>query len=198
MPETAPAHAAVVLAAGGSRRLGRSKQLIAHAGEALVHRAARLALATGPACALVVLGAGADAVRAAIADLDVRCVDCPDWQRGMGASLRVGLAALPPGIAAALIVVCDQPALEAAHLRRLVHAWHAQPQRAAASLYAGRLGVPALLPRAWFGALDGGDRGARELLARRSGEVAAIADERLALDIDHPADLARLGDAPAR
>jgi len=198
MPETTPAHAAVVLAAGGSRRLGRSKQLVAHSREALVHRAARLAQTTFPACTVVVVGAEADAVQAAVADLPVRCIECPDWRRGMGASLRAGLAALPAGSAGALIVVCDQPFLEAAHLQRLVHAWQAQPQRAAASLYAGRLGVPALLPRAWFDALDGGDGGARELLARRGGEVAAIADERLAFDIDRPADLARLRDPPPR
>jgi molybdenum cofactor cytidylyltransferase/nicotine blue oxidoreductase len=88
-----------------------------------------------------------------------------------------------------LIVVCDQPALDAAHLRALTAAWRAAPQRAVASAYAQRLGVPALLPRAWFGEIAYGDSGARQLLARRRADVAAIENEALARDIDWPGDL---------
>jgi molybdenum cofactor cytidylyltransferase len=187
---SAPRHALVLLAAGGSRRLGQPKQLLVLEGEPLVRRAARLGLATAPACALLVLGAQAEAVQAATHGLPLRRVDCPDWTAGLGASLRAGLKAVPDGCAGALVLLCDQPALDAAHLQALVATWRTAPGRAAASAYAGVLGVPALLPRAWFDALClDGDRGARDLLRERADQVTALAAPGLAHDIDRPADL---------
>ncbi len=191
---TAPRHALVLLAAGASRRLGEPKQRLRIDGETLVHRAARLGLATAPAQALLVLGAQAETTWAAAGGLDLQRVDCPDWNDGLGASLRAGLAAVSASCEGALIVLCDQPALDAAHLRALVAAWHGQPAQAAASAYAGVLGVPALLPRSWFGALSRnvGDRGARDLLRERADQVLAIPAPALSADIDQPQDLWKL------
>jgi molybdenum cofactor cytidylyltransferase len=185
-------HALVLLAAGGSRRLGQSKQLLELEGETLVHRAARLGLATAPSASLLVVGAQSDAVHAATAGLPLQRVDCPDWAEGLGASLRTGLAAVPGDCAGALVLLCDQPALGAVHLQALVDAWQGRPEHAAASVYDGVLGVPALLPRAWFTALSHstGDRGARDLLRERCEEVIAVPAPALARDVDHPADLA--------
>lgn len=190
MPESfAPAHGVVVLAAGGSSRLGRNKLLLHHEGEALVRRAARLALQTAPLDAVVVLGAEADAVFAQIRDLPIRRVDCAGWCDGMSASLRAGTAALSAECAGALVVLCDQPALEAAHLCALRDAWRASGH-AAASLYAHRLGVPALLPRSWFAQIPArGDRGARDLFVARRAEVQSVSNEALAADIDRPEDI---------
>ncbi|MBW8367238.1 MAG: nucleotidyltransferase family protein, partial [Arenimonas sp.] len=160
----APRHGVLLLAAGGSKRLGQAKQLLEFGGESLVHRAARLALQTAPADAVLVLGAHADAVLAGVATLALRPVRCADWQHGMGASLRDGLAALSPACDGALVLLCDQPDLDADHLLALVDAWRRDPSRAAASAYAGVLGVPALLPRDWFKELAGldADGGARD------------------------------------
>ena len=194
-PEAPAAHGAIVLAAGASGRLGRSKQLLRVDGETLIHRAARLALSTGPLVTLVVVGADADKVAAEVGDLDVQRVDCADWQSGMGASLRAGIGALPAACAGALVVLCDQPALDSTHLQRLCAAWQSGPDRAAASAYAGHIGVPALLPRAWFGEVQqvaGGDRGARDLLVRRHDQVAVVRNEALARDIDRSSDLAAI------
>lgn len=185
MPE--PRHGVVLLAAGASRRLGRPKQLVAIDGEALVRRAARLALATQPADAVVALGAESAMVAAALTGLPVRALPVPDWARGMGASLRAGLDALSPDCAGALVLLCDQPALDAAHLHALVATWRAAPTRAAASAYAGVLGVPAVLPRAWFAAIEAdADRGARDLLRARSAETQAVPCAALAADLDTP------------
>jgi len=187
-------HGLIVLAAGASRRLGTSKQLLRLHGETLVRRATRLGLATKPAAAVVVVGADADSVFASVSDLDVRRVNCADWDLGMGASLRFGLVALPRECAGALIVLCDQPALDTPHLNELVAAWRTNALGAAASAYAGRLGVPAVLPRAWFAELiaDAGEPGARRLLARHRKDVVAIANEALALDVDRDQDLDRI------
>ncbi|HZX92559.1 MAG TPA: nucleotidyltransferase family protein [Rudaea sp.] len=194
MAELPSTHGLIVLAAGASRRLGKSKQLLRLHGETLVRRATRVGLATKPQSAVLVVGAEADFVYASVADLPVHRVDCVDWSLGMGASLRAGLEALPSACAGALIVLCDQPALDAPHLQQLVAAWRANPCGAAASSYSGRLGVPALLPRAWFAELmaDVGDQGARQLLVRRREAVAAIVNEALALDLDQRSDLGRI------
>lgn len=194
----APRHALVLLAAGGSRRLGQPKQLLRLHGETLVHRAARLGLATAPAEAIVVCGANADAVWNALAGLPLRKTMCTAWEDGLGASLATGLGALSPDIDGALVLLCDQPALEADHLLALRDAWRSDPTRAAASAYAGVLGVPALLPRRWFAPLaEGGhDHGARDLLRANAAHVKAIPAPPLADDIDTPEQaLAVTGDS---
>lgn len=193
MSEPVCAHGIVVLAAGASTRLGHSKQLVIHRGEALVRRAARIALATQPCDAVVVVGFDADFVFREVDDLPLRRIDCADWQQGLGASLRAGVDALSADCAGVLVVLCDQPALDAAHLLALRDAWRGMPDRGVASRYANRLGVPALLPRSWFDALDATlDRGMRDLLAERAGQIDAIANESLAFDIDRPEDLRHL------
>ncbi|WP_374473529.1 NTP transferase domain-containing protein [Arenimonas sp.] len=184
-----PRHALIVLAAGGSRRLGETKQLLRLDGESLVRRAARLGLATAPTEAWLVCGANADAVHAEAADLPLRRVDCAGWQAGLGTSLATGVKALGKQVEGALVLLCDQPALDLAHLLALRDAWRVDPRRAAASAYDGVLGVPALLPRSWFATLATGadDRGARDLLRQHSDQVHAVPANGLAQDLDTPA-----------
>jgi CTP:molybdopterin cytidylyltransferase MocA len=184
------AHGAVILAAGASRRLGFPKQLVEIDGEPLLRRAARAVLATQPLDGVVVLGHEADRCAAAVADLPLRRLVAPDWWRGMGPSLRSGIDALDAACTGVLVVLCDQPALDAAHLQSLLSAWNAAPLCAAASGYAGTIGVPALLPRSWLqtAALDG-DRGARALLQARAAQVQVVVNESLARDVDLPGDL---------
>ena len=192
MREMPPArHAVVVLAAGLSRRLGRSKQLLRIDGESLVHRMTRIGLDTHPADCVVVCARVPDAVSAAVADLACRCVPCSDAETGLSASLRCGLRALPAHCDAALVLLTDQPGLDRAHLHALLEAWRSDPRRAAASGYAGQPGVPAILPRTWFAELMQlrGDIGAREILRARRAEVSVVAAARLERDIDRPADL---------
>ena len=194
MPEplaTSPAHGVVILAAGASKRLGQAKQLLEIAGETLLHRVVRFAAASDPAELIVVLAEAATEMREAIRDLPCRIVLCTDANRGMSASLRSGLAALKPICAGALIVLVDQPRLDAAHLCALRDRWRLAPQQAVASRYAETLGVPALLPRSWFAELTqaNADRGARELLRTRT-DVLAIDAPQLAFDLDSLSDLA--------
>lgn len=158
-----------------------------------MHRAARFAVETRPRDAVIVLGCDADAIFPQVEDLPIRRADCADWRLGLGASLRAGVDALRPECAGVLILLCDQPELDAKHLASLCRAWERAPDRGAASFYANRPGVPALLPRAWFDALDAAsDRGMRDLLMQRAAQIDAIANEALAFDVDHPDDLRRL------
>lgn len=193
LAQTRSAHAALLLAAGASRRLGHAKQLIEVDGEPLLRRAARALLATAPHELVIVLGHDADRMRDALAGLPLRIEVAPDCTEGMSASLRAGIAALDPVCAGALVALTDQPALDAAHLIALRDAWRNAPAQAVASAYANVLGVPALLPRAWFADLAQvrGDIGAREVLRARRHAVIAIAAPALACDLDTPLDLGR-------
>ncbi|MGH8172990.1 MAG: nucleotidyltransferase family protein [Rhodanobacteraceae bacterium] len=191
----APArHGVLVLAAGSSKRLGRSKQLIEIDGEPLLRRVARCAVATAPLECVVVLGHDATRIGGALEGLPLRTITIGDFADGMGSSLRAGIAALSPECAGALIVLTDQPALTSEHLAALCATWRIAPERAVASAYAGVLGVPALLPRAWFADLIAlrGDTGARELLRARRGDVSAIRANELARDVDTLADVQNL------
>ncbi len=158
--------AAIVLAAGASRRMGQSKQVLELGGEALVHRAARVALQAGCDPTLVVLGCQAEAVGAALSGLPCTKVVNGDWEEGMASSIRAGLSAVPHHAVAVLLLACDQPAVDADFLRLMIQDFHLEPERVLAAAYAGAVGIPALFPRRCFEALKGltGDRGARSLL----------------------------------
>ena len=193
-----PRHCVIVLAAGRSRRLGQSKQLLRIDGESLVHRATRFALASAPLDCVVVSASDEGDIAGAVADLPCRIVPCADAANGLSASLRCGLLALDPRCDGALIVLTDQPAITAAHLAQLRDRWLDDPECAVASAYAETIGVPAILPRAWFASLIQNDRdsGARDLLRSRREQVHSIAAEHLALDVDTPDDLARINIGP--
>lgn len=184
-------HAAVVLAAGGSTRLGQPKQLLTRDGEALVHRAARLALASGASRVLVIVGAHAKEVRAALGDLPVECLVNTAWQAGMAGSVRLAAEALTRNEGATLLMACDQPALELPHLQALQSAAQHSVAGTAATRFGDRIGIPALvspamLRQAW--ALDG-DRGLRDVLNAAGADVAACEAPELAHDIDTPDDI---------
>jgi CTP:molybdopterin cytidylyltransferase MocA len=168
--------AAVVLAAGASTRLGEPKQLAVVGGERLLERTVRVASEAGCAPVVVVLGAGAEEIRAACALGDAIVAVNEEWGEGMGASVRVGVRAVHDA-EGVVVMTCDQPAVTAEHLLVLM-----ATGEATASGYAGRRGVPAYFPAGMFGALLElkGDAGARELL--REARVVELAGGELDVD----------------
>jgi molybdenum cofactor cytidylyltransferase len=187
-------HAALLLAAGGSVRLGTPKQLLEIDSEPLVRRAARALLTTEPGGLYVVVGAHAEEVFRAVAEVTAERIDCHDWEEGLSASLRAGVAALPGSIDGVLVALCDQPAMDAAHMQRLIATFRLHPSEAVASAYSGVLGVPAVLPRTWFEELSElrGDAGARELLRSASRVVHAVEAPALGFDVDTASDRSQL------
>lgn len=184
-------HVAVVLAAGGSTRLGRPKQLLTRDGETLVHRAARLALASGAARARVIVGAHADDVVAAVRDLPVECLVNPRWNEGLAGSVRVAVDALAAHDHATLLLTCDQPALDLAHLQALLAAARAAPSGSAATRFGDRVGVPAVVAPAVLRVARAvqGDRGLRDVLNATGAGVIACDAPDLGIDIDTPEDV---------
>jgi CTP:molybdopterin cytidylyltransferase MocA len=174
-------------------RLGRPKQLLQVRGEPLVRRLAKAALRSKADSVVVVLGCRAPEVAAVLDDLPVLLAVNADWPAGMASSIQVGLAELPPGTEAALLLTCDQPAVDARILNRLIRAAGEDPLARAACAYADTVGIPALFGRGWFPRFREleGDRGAKTLL---DGEgVAVVAWEPGAHDLDTPEDVARWG-----
>lgn len=184
---------AVVLAAGGSSRLGRPKQLLVHEGRTLVRRAAGTAVAAGCEPVVVVLGAHREAVAAELAGLPVRTVDNPEWQAGMGHSLRVGVRALPE-VDAVLVLLCDQLRVDSTHLKALVDTFARTRSPIVASGYEGARGVPALFSRALRPELEAleADQGARKVLVREPSRVVEVPFPGGSEDVDTAADLSRL------
>ena len=140
--------AAVVLAAGAARRFGAPKQRL------LLPRVLERVRASGVGEIVVVAGAYA-------LEADVRIVDCDDWERGPGASLRCGLEALRPEVEAAVVVLADGPNLAPTAIDRVVEAWRKTGADVVAASYGGDRGHPVLLARRAWGAIP--DEGARML-----------------------------------
>lgn len=187
----------ILLAAGGSSRMGRPKQLLPFGKTTLLRHAAETAVATGLSPIVVVLGAEDEACRAELNGLRVATVGNDEWARGMGGSIRTGLEELEriaPGMEAALIMLHDQPRISASSLRELVKRWSAKGGTIAAAVYAGTTGVPAVFDRRHFAELksleSGG--GAKGILARHDARVARLELPEALDDIDSPEDYARL------
>ena len=141
--------AAIVLAAGAASRFGAPKQRLLLPG---VLERVRRSSVDG-----IVVVAGAYALDAEGAEV----VECPDWKRGPGASLRCGLAALPRAAEAVIVCLADGPSLEPQAIDRVISAWHAGAGPLLAASYGGERGHPVLLARGLWGAIP--DEGARAL-----------------------------------
>jgi molybdenum cofactor cytidylyltransferase len=160
----------------------------------LVHAlgAARGALPHSPL--IVVLGAQAQRLRLLVrrAAPTALVVHNARWGIGLATSLNAGLDAVPARTAAILVTLVDQPNVDRHSLRKLLAAWRRRPGSAAAALYGGHPGVPAVLPRRYWRALRElrGDAGARTLL--RSAGITTVPMPEAELDIDTAADAATL------
>jgi CTP:molybdopterin cytidylyltransferase MocA len=187
--------ACIVLAAGGSRRLGFPKQLVRRRARSLLAHALAAAHGALPHSPLiVVLGADVLRLRLAVRRAAPRVVVVHNshWADGLAGSLNAGLAAVPRSVRSILVTLIDQPNVDHRTLLRLLHAWRRRPGVAAAALYAGRPGVPAVLPRRYWRAIRElrGDAGARALL--RGSGITIVAMPEAELDIDTRADLVHL------
>jgi CTP:molybdopterin cytidylyltransferase MocA len=190
--------AAIVLAAGASRRLGQPKQLLIYGEETLLERAIRVAGEAGAAPVLAVLGANCAVILAAVDLIHAVSLINDNWEKGIATSIHAGLESLDavaPQADAALILSCDQPRLTADHLHLLIEAFAARREPSiVASAYAGVVGIPAIFPRVAFPHLLAlrGDQGARAILAQPPCPLVPVPFAGGEVDIDQPGDLAQL------
>jgi molybdenum cofactor cytidylyltransferase len=184
----------LVLAAGASTRLGQPKQLVKLGGRPALHRVVSNCVSVAGNAVTVVLGASAQEMTHLLGHSPASVVINRQWEEGIAASIRRGLAAMPTTCEAVMIVLGDQVAVTADDLKRLVNAWKQEEGVIAAAMYDHHVGVPAIFPRICFSELAQlrGDQGARLILERNSYRLARVAMPNAGVDLDTPADLATL------
>lgn len=187
----------LILAAGGSSRLGRPKQLVRIREKTLLEQAVTMALNSGLQQLYVVLGACFDEIEPTISHLPVTIIRNEQWQEGMGGSISRGMnAILEAGRhEAVLIMLCDQLHITAEHLQALSEAYEQKKGSIVVTDYGVQKGVPAIFDRSYFPELEklSGDTGAKKILQQHADRLHSISFEQALIDVDTPEDLHQNG-----
>jgi len=182
--------AIIILAAGGSRRLGRPKQLLPYKGRTLLRHAAEVAVTSEAIVKMLVLGSEAERMKKEIHDLPLKLIINNHWNEGISTSIRAAVQALPGSVEAALFMLCDQPMVSSGLISRMIDARASPGKPIVACEYAGTVGVPALFSRAYFDELSAleGDTGAKRVITTHIQDVFRVPFPEGSIDIDTPED----------
>ena len=180
---------AVILAAGGSSRFGQSKQLLPFRGKTLVRAIIDAACEAGCSPVVVVIGSKGEKIYPELRHANVVEVRNAGWQCGIGSSIRSGVQALidhAPDVEAILLLVCDQPAVNARVIEDLIATRETTKKEIVASSYADTVGVPALFNRSLFERLLSlvDEAGAKSIILQNPERVAQFPFPEGAIDID--------------
>jgi molybdenum cofactor cytidylyltransferase len=186
----------VILAAGGSHRMGQPKQLLRFRERTLLRHAAETAVASVCRPILVVIGANAELVSVELQSLPVLIAYNPEWASGIGSSLRVAIETLGAidGIEGVVITLSDQPLVTADAVNRIVETHYQTGKDIVASEYADTHGVPLFIGRRFFDEVSAlaGTEGAKRVIDRHLEEMTTVPLLEAAFDIDTPGEYARL------
>lgn len=188
---------AVILAAGGSSRFGEPKQLIRFRGKSLVRRTIDAACEAGCSPVVVVIGSEDEKLYRELDRTNVIRAQNQEWTRGIGSSIRCGLQGLissAPDVEASVLLVCDQPAVDARVIERLIALRETTGKSIVASSYADTLGVPAVFDRSLFAELLSLDdeAGAKPIISRNRNRVEQCPLPEGEIDIDTREDWEKL------
>ncbi len=187
--------AIVLLAAGGSTRMGSPKQLLDFKGKKLIQIVVERLLACRCFPTVVVLGAQAGAIAPYCGYHDLNVIENPNWQTGMASSIRCGfefVETMFPDAGHILLALVDQPHVEAEHYYALVETSERFPDKVIAAYYEGQVGAPMVFPRRHFALLSRltGDRGAGAAVrALDPADVVQVPLPLAAVDWDRPGDV---------
>lgn len=187
--------AAIVLAAGLSRRMGQAKLLMPVGGRAIIRYVVESVLAGGVDSVWVVTGPDVEPIEAALAGFEVQIVVNPAPEEGQAGSVRTGIAALPPSVDAVLVALGDQPSLAPSIIPALLAARRASPKLIVAPRYRDGQGNPVLFKREIFPELLRltGDQGARPIIQKEPARVEWVdLDLPMPPDVDTPDDYERI------
>ncbi|MEA2638603.1 MAG: molybdenum cofactor cytidylyltransferase [Chloroflexota bacterium] len=181
--------------------MGEPKQLLEIGGRPLLELVVAAACASQLDAVVVVLGARAEEITAAVDLGRARVVVNPDYEQGLSTSLRAGIASLGADVSRALVILGDQPDVDASLLDRLLDLQEASGLPAAALSFEGLLHPPMVLARGMWSGLEalGGDVGLRAVVHAHPELVAALPAERPGghpVDIDTPEDFEQLRAEP--
>jgi len=183
----------ILLAAGSSSRMGRSKQLLEINGKPLLLHSAKAAIGSGASNVIVILGANEQPHREIIRELPVNIIVNHYWKSGMGSSIKVGLNYLirkSSETEAVIIMVCDQPALTEHHLQKLIVEFKETKSPIIASSYSGTSGVPALFARSFFSnvLMLRDEEGAKKLIQQFPEQIRTVNFPEGVFDLDTSED----------
>ncbi|MEQ8508823.1 MAG: molybdopterin-binding/glycosyltransferase family 2 protein [Rhodospirillaceae bacterium] len=184
--------AAVVLAAGQSRRMGSVNKLLEPVdGEPLIRRTVSSIVNSGAQSVIVVTGHEGDLVKAALSGLDVTFASNPDYADGLSTSLKVGLSRVPPQCDGAVICLGDMPNLSTPHIDALIAAYRPEAGQAiVVPVHKGKRGNPVLWDKRFFEGISevSGDVGARHLIGTYAELVTEVdfGDTAVLTDLDTP------------
>jgi molybdenum cofactor cytidylyltransferase len=187
---------AVVLAAGGSSRMGRPKQLLPFHGRTLLRHTAEVAVAAVGGPVVVVLGNRASELALQLDGLPVFVVENAAWSQGPGTSVRAGMRVIDEhyDVDAVVFLLCDQPFVDVVQIGLLLEVWRESGLPMGASGYSETVGVPAVFACECFPALHAieASAGAKQLLVQRPDAVTVVPFPAGAVDLDTPEDYERL------
>jgi molybdenum cofactor cytidylyltransferase len=188
-----PQVSAIVLAAGSSRRMGRSKQLLPLGHSPVIRHCLDGIVASGLRDIVVVLGADHNGTAAAIRGMPVKTAVNADPGSDMAASIRLGLRQIDRASTGVLICLADHPLVSSETIMGLVNAHRASPDSILIPLYQGRRGHPTLFPRKAIEDIFSVET-LRNVIASRVGSVRTVEvdDEGVVLDLDTPEDYERI------
>ena len=194
MPEDKSNIELLIMAAGASRRLGQPKQLVNYKGNSLIRRITQEAIKADIGNVTVVLGANHDAVKSEIEDLDAEIFLNKEWEEGLGASIRNGLSHVLKknnSTQAILLMMVDQPFVEAKHLQKLAKAYDPARPMIVASAYSSTFGVPVLFDKTYFEEMLQlkGDEGGKKVFVKYLRQIVEIPFIEGSIDIDEKEDL---------
>lgn len=184
----------IILAAGGSRRMGKPKQLLSYQGKTLLNTMIDTCLnVVEKENIIVVLGCEHEKIATSITAENITTCINTNWESGMASSISSGLKTLllkSPEMEKCFISVCDQPYLESSVFIEMIYAFENSEKHIIVSEYAGTVGVPALFSKKYFNDLIhlDGEEGAKKIIQRNENDVEVIQFEKGAVDIDTPMD----------
>ncbi len=184
----------ILLAAGGSSRLGRPKQLLKFGPTSLIRKLAEEAIACLADEVIVVVGAEADKMRKELERFDLRIVENKNWETGLSSSIKVGLKAASSRSDGVLLMLCDQPYTGRYLLNEIIERFQSTGAPVVASEYEQTVGVPALISKSLFPELMRlrGDSGAKSVLLKQMEKLEKVSFPKGAVDIDTSGDLEAL------
>jgi molybdenum cofactor cytidylyltransferase len=189
--------AIIILAAGGSSRFGKIKQLVHFRGKTLLQHAIEQATEAGAEPMVVVTGANADEILKQIKNEKAEIVFNKDWEQGMASGIVTGLKRAITSnnkTEKAIIAVCDQPYISSSLFQQLYQKQNESAKHIVACAYADTIGTPALFTQKYFDVLMSlkGDEGAKKLLKRYTEDVATVDFPNGYIDIDTKEDYEKL------
>jgi molybdenum cofactor cytidylyltransferase len=192
----------IILAAGGSSRMGQPKQTLPFKGKDLLQHATEVALDSDNKPVVVVLGAACSQTRKSLGNYPVTVAENHEWPTGMASSIKAGLKTImeiSPELGGVILMVCDQPYVTPHLLRKMKNAWKNSGNGIVACSYDQTMGTPALFARDYFKDLLSleGQQGAKKILLAYQSFLSIIPFPLGKIDIDTPEDYQNLEQQPS-